>query len=480
MNIFSLKVMNKKPSSISQNGAVIASILIMIVFLGSFVYGLMSLANSNVARARQRLLLLQAQYAAESAADIAIANLNSDSSYGGAVEEVIILETNSYSSAYSVSVSPGADEKERIITATGLVYTPASSVTPTYSRTIEVTAQRTSETASQAMVSRNIIDVHSGVKSIYARDIYVNGYIWLNRNTTDLIAETITVADKNTGAANCSIGGSGNLIKPTSFSDPSQTRTRIRTAYNNCISPPGNTSNTNFEVFANQNNVPKIQSTFIPWDDVMDGTYTNSPTGCNDWTTGGAVRSIPSTAGSKQTHYPDAENGVISSCGVNGNINLGSNQYNITDHVHIRADLCSASACTPTFYNPDSDIRFIFVEGSINFNRLTAPTDSGPIVFVSYGSDPPSKNSVCPYGGSIFLGNNGNTSASSVYLLANNGLCLDRTRFGTDPALGGLSGKNIYIRTNPGTPFDLALDPLFPVEEIPVDLSWRAVRFRRI
>jgi hypothetical protein len=159
---------------------------------------------------------------------------------------------------------------------------------------------------------------------------------------------------------------------------------------------------------------------------------------------------------------------------------LGSGQYNITDNVHIRANLCAASACTPTFFNPTSTLKYVFVEGSVNFASLQTPSNSGPIAFVVYGADPASKTSVCPYGGAAYLGNSGTTSAGSVYLLAINGICLDKTKFSTSPALGGIAGKNIYIATNPGSPFDLTLDPNFPVSRIPVNLTWRAVQYQRL
>jgi len=317
------------------------------------------------------------------------------------------------------------------------------------------------------------------VKNIYAKDIYINGFIDMAKNTTNLVAENITVAGKNTGASNCSIGGSGNLVKPTTFSNPGQTKTNITVAYNNCISPPGNTSNANFNVLANQSNISTVQSMYIPWSQYMDSSYSNAGN-CNDWTTGTSPRKIPSTAGSKKTHYPDSNINVSSSCGTSGDIALGSNQYNITDNVHVRANFCAASACTPTFYNPTSNTYFIFVEGTVNFGALTSASGSGPIVIVTYGSDPASKASSCPYGGATYLGSSGNTNAKAIYLLATNGICLDKTKFGSSPALGGVGGKNIYIATNPGSPWDLQLDNSFPTSQIPIDLYWRAVGYERL
>ncbi|HUP26307.1 MAG TPA: hypothetical protein VM124_01510, partial [Candidatus Limnocylindrales bacterium] len=104
----------------------------------------------------------------------------------------------------------------------------------------------------------------------------------------------------------------------------------------------------------------------------------------------------------------------------------------------------------------------------------------GPIVFITYGADPASLASVCPTGGSLYMGNSGQTSAPAAYLLAQNGLCLDKTKFGSTVALGGVSGKNLYISTNSGTPFDLGIDPQFPLSAIPIDLAWHAARYRRI
>ncbi len=467
-----------------ENGSIIVSILIITIFLTTFIFGLLVLANANIARARGRILLLQSQYAAESGADSAIAELNAgNTTYTGSSSDIEILSTTQYRSTFTTTVAAGADGKEKIITAVGKLYAPASSTTPLYTRTIEVTAQKSSDTTSSSIVSRNIIDIDSGVKNIDAKDIFVNGYVNLNKNTTNLIAENITVADKNTGASNCSIGGTGNLVKPTVFTNPGQTKTIIRTAYSNCLSPPGNTSNSNFDVYPNQTTIQKIQSTLIPWSDYMDSSYQNSPGGCTDWTSGSSPRSIPSTGNTKKTHYPDTSSNVSTSCGTSGNINLASNTYIIKDHAHVRANFCATSACTPTFNNPDATIKFIFIEGSINFDNIITSAGSGPIVFVSYGSDPSSKASVCPLGGSIYIGKATGSlevNAPAAYFLASNGICINQSKFGSSPALGGLSGKNIYIASNSGTPFDLKLDPFFPSDQIPIDLAWRAVRFRRL
>jgi len=475
-------IKTSKPAN--QDGSVLVSILVITLFLSVIISSLIVLANSNLTRARSRIFLLQSQYAAESGADAAIAQLNAgNETYTGSASEVLLLTDAQYKSTYTMSVAAGANSKQKIITATGRVYAPANAATANFTRKIEVIAERSTSSTASSIISRNIIETASSVKTLLARDIYLNGYIKLNKNTTDLIAENITVAGKNTGAPNCSISGTGNLIKPTTFTNAGQTKTNLTLAYNNCISPPGNTSNASFNVLANQSVISKIQSTFIPWSQFMDSSYQNSAGGCNDWTNGSFPRDIPSNGNIKKTHYPDSGNNVSTSCGSSGDLTLASGQYNIKDHVHLRANLCALSACTPIFYNPDTGaagIKYVFIEGTINFDNITTAAGSGPIVFITYGADPASKTGVCPLGGSLYLGNNGQTSAPAIYLLAQNGLCLNQTKFGSAPALGGLSGKNIYISTNSGTPFDLGLDTQFPVASIPIDLSWHASRYRRL
>ena len=465
------------------NGSIVVTILVLLMFSATILLGLDVLANANLLRARGRIFLLQAQYSAESGADAAIATLNSGTTtYTGTPSEVQVLSNAQYRSTYQTTVSAGSSDKQRIIVAVGKVYVPASATTPTYTRTVRVTADRSSTETASSILSRNIIEVASGVKNIYAKDVYVNGYIHMSKNTTNLIAENVTAAGKNTGAGNCSIGGSGNLVKPTSFSTAGQTKTNLTLAFNNCISPPGNTTNADFNVSANNSSISTVQSSYIPWGQYMDSSYQNAPGGCSDWTTGVSPRSIPSTGNTKKTHYPDSSSNVAASCGTNGDINLGSNTYTLHDNVHVRASFCAASACQPTFNNPSASVVYVFVEGTINFTAVTTSPGSGPIVFITYGSDPASKTSVCPLGGSIYIGQQGSSSvdAPAAYFLASNGLCMDGTKFSASPALGGVGGKNIYVATSPGTPFDLKLDPAFPTTAIPIDLAWRESGYQRL
>ncbi|HSW79434.1 MAG TPA: hypothetical protein VLG47_01530 [Candidatus Saccharimonadales bacterium] len=470
-NIFKAKSM--KPDK----GFILPNILFIMMFLTVILFGLVDLSNSVLYRARSRVYQLQALYAAESGADAALAMLNSASgSYSGTASPVTILTAAQDKATFTNTVSAGSDSNQMIIMATGNVYVPKTASTPTYTRTVRVVAKRSSTTTSSAIVSRNILDIASSVKTVTAVDLYINGYINMAKNTNKLYAENITVGGKNTGASNCSIGGTGNLLKPASFTHAGQTKTNLKLQYNNCITPPGNTSNTDFNVSANTS-VDQIVSTFVPFGQFMDNSSLNAGS-CSDWT-GTSPLSIPSVP--NHTHYPDSSSNVSSSCGTSGNIDLGSKTINISDNVHVRANFCQASSCSPTFNNTTSTLKWIFVEGDVDFASVQTSAGSGPIVLVSYGSDPSSLSVACPDGGAIHVGTNGSqtTNAPALFLLASNGLCLERTKFSAGQSLAGVSGKNVYIATNSGTPFDLAFNPTFPVDQIPTNLSWRAVLYQQ-
>lgn len=466
--------------NISERGSIVVTILVIMAFFTTILFGLLILANANLQRARGRIYLLQAQYSAESGADATIAMLNnSSSSYSGTTSPVTVVTNSRYKSTYTTSVTTGSSDKQRIITAVGKVYTPASASTASYTRTIRVTAERTSSSGASSLMSRNIIDIDSSVKNLSGTDIYLNGYFNVRSNSTNVYAESIKVAGKDTGALNCSIEGSGHLNKATSLA--AGQKAVIDVAYNNCITPPGNTTNTNFTVTAHDSSITTIQSIYIPWGQYMDSSYQNSPTGCADWNSSSPV-TIPSTGNTKKTHYPDSSSGVSTSCGTSGNLALGSKTFNITDNVHIRANLCATSACNPTFNNTSGSLKFVFVEGTINFNTVHTSAGSSPLVFVTYGADPGSHSTQCPYGDSIYINKNGSTgtAAPAAYFLAVNDICLYQTKFDANPALGGLGGKNLYIASNSGNPFDLYLDPTFPVSSIPIDLAWRATYYERL
>ena len=72
-----------------QRGSILVTILMITFFLTSVLFGLLLLANANLYRARGRIMMLQAQYSAESGADAAITILNrGNTSFAGDATEV--------------------------------------------------------------------------------------------------------------------------------------------------------------------------------------------------------------------------------------------------------------------------------------------------------------------------------------------------------------------------------------------------------
>lgn len=458
----------------NEHGAIVVTILIIMLFFTAVISGVLLLSNATLTRSRGRVLLLEAQYAAESGVDAAIATLNyTNSSFTGTTSDVTVLTNTRYKATYATSVASSGSNK--VITSTGKVYQPATATSPSYTRTVVITAQETAGTSASGLMSTNNLILGSAVKTVNGSSMYLNGFVKLSKNVNILAFSSLTVAGKDTGASNCSIEGSGSLAN-----NPSSSKATIDVAYNNCITPPGNTSNSQFTVTANDNTVSPIQSLYIPWSAYMDSSYQNAGN-CNDWTGAGSTLTIPSIA--KTSHYPDSSSGISSTCGTSGSINLGSKTINITDNVHLRANLCSSSACTPTFNNTSGSLKFVFVEGSVNFNSLTSASGSSPLVIFAYGADPGSHGSnACPYGDAMYVGNSGQTAAPAIFLLALNSVCIDSTKFPAPPSqtgLGGLGGKNLYIATNSGTPWPLTLNTSFPLSQIPVNLTWKATGYER-
>ena len=83
-----------------QSGAIVVTILALMIFFSTMLLGLVAIANANLSRARGRIMLLQAQYAAESGADAAIADLNASSvdppTYAGTSGDIALLSTGQY------------------------------------------------------------------------------------------------------------------------------------------------------------------------------------------------------------------------------------------------------------------------------------------------------------------------------------------------------------------------------------------------
>lgn len=493
-----------------QKGSILVSILVIMLFLSITVMSLSVVSQTNITRSLQRIYLLQAQYAAESGADAVVAYLNSSSGSFPYSSQEKELYTNGarYRATFTSTISDVAGNTNRkTVDSIGRVYVPASAVTPKYTYKIKVNLDRSTTKFTSSIVSRHSIELASSVKAVMADSMLINEFVKVNKNTSQLAISDITIAGKYPDASNCSLYGAGDLMRNTNLAPG--TKAKIRMAFNNCMdSDPGNTSNADFDVVANDSSIQKIASVYIPWSFVMNnsdgnGEYTSG--NCGDWSSSTPI-TIPAVNGSRTTHYPDTGSGLAPSSACGGSsttpadLNLGTNTYIIKDNVHLRANLCKANACSPTFVNPDANTtKYIFVEGVVNFENVyisngqnypntgTPPMVSqGNIVFISYSTSQVLKDSKqCPSNAAaIRLGKAGseNMFAPNGYFIATNGmLCVDQTKFANSiSSLGGISGKDIYISSNSGTTFTLSFNPAFPLSSIPLDLSWRASSLKRV
>lgn len=492
-----------------ESGSILVSILVIMIFLTMTVLSLAVVSQTNLTRAAQRIYLLQAQYAAESGADVVVAYLNSSAgSYAASgTEKELFTYAPNYRATYQATVvNDPSDANKKTVQSIGRVYQPATAATPRHTYKLNVKLERSSMAFTSSIVSRNSVEIASSVKAVIAQTLFVNEYVRANKNTSEVEINDLTIAGKYPDGGNCSLSGAGSLLRSPDL--PAGTKAKLRMAHHNCMdNPPGDTSNADFDITANDSTLQKIASIYIPWSFKMNnsdggGEYTNGS--CSDWTA--ASPTIPSSGNDRKTHYPSSDAGTVpaSQCAGTGSapadLNLGTKTYTIKDHVHIRANLCKAVACKPTFVNPDpGTTKFVFVEGVINFENVyvsngtgypnagTPPTTSpGNIVFISYSTSQSLQDSKqCPSNSAaIRIGKDGSNSifAPNAYFIATNGmLCVDQTKFTTGvSSLGGISGKDIYISSNSGATFELTFNPEFPLNSVPLDLSWRATNVKRV
>ena len=497
----------RKPQT-SESGSIIVSILVIMIFLTITILSLGVMSEQNRQRSAQRIYLLQAQYAAESGADIALSYTNS----GGTIptgERPLLSYAPYYRATYEVSTI-SVDANKKTATSIGRMYRPATATTPDLTYKIKVDIERSTASFTSTIVSRNSVDIASSVKEVKGNSMFINEYLRSNKNGNKIIIDDLKIAGKYPDASNCSIVGTGDLIRSPELI-AAGVKAQIRTSYNNCISPPGNSSNSDFNVTANDSSLQKVASINIPWDFKMNnndglGNYTSA--GCSAWTNSpyNIPVSVSPEANKRKTHYPDTNAGVVAAFACTGSgsatgsgpadLNLGTDRtYTIYNHAHVRANLCKAYVCTPRFKNPDAGTtKFIFVEGVVNFENVIADDDPaspnyspGSVVFISYSTNQAiSASAQCPSSqASIRIGKATGSReilAPRAYFIAINGtLCIDQSKFTANRStLGGVSGKDIYISSNSGGSFYLTFNPNFPLSQIPLDLTWRSANLKRL
>lgn len=452
----------------SQKGVILVALLVIVATVTTVLFSVLVISSVNIRTSRLNFNLINAQYAAETGADEAIARLNAkrlnDSlpEYTGTDSDRTLLTNGSqYVVRYSATVSPGASEGQKIIRSTGKVYFPASAAEPTAIREVEVVAELKGQRAGASMMSTGIVQVSSNT-TITGKDVLVNEYIELTHPNAKLQMDGLRIAGyKTNGGRQCSIGPRGQILNTT------PTNSVVKLGYKNCAG----TTQAGVDVTQDDSTVSKIGSLEIPWQVFMDSSYTDQGN-CTALINGGNLN---------KGHYPDKGTGasgqVATNCGTNGTLLLSNKSYALSDNVHIRANLCqSNNPCSPTFINNSTEIKYVFVEGSINFYDVKVPSGS-PIVFVSYN------NGICCGGnntGAVYFKGtaaNSTTNAPLAYFLAPKGDVYVNAKV---QSIGGVGGKNIYVSTTGGASHALPINPSFPFGDIPVDIAWYASRYRRV
>lgn len=458
-----------------QDGMILPVLIIITAFLTTVVFSLLTISSTNLKVSRINFYKIAARYAAESGADEAIAMLNAagvnsqNATYGGTSGDKLLLINNTsgsnYKIVYNTTVEEGVTSSQRIIKSTGKLFSPASRTQPNIKSTIEVTANLKGQRSAASMMSTGIIQVSSNVE-ITGKDVLVNEYVELTHPNAKIRMNGLQIAGYKAGGGQpCSVGPNGQILLPATGG------TQMTLARKNCAK----TTQSGVSVTENSSTVSKIGSLEIPWQAYMDSSYTDQGN-CTSLVNGGTVN---------KGHYPNAGSGasgeVATNCGTNGTLALGSKSYTITDHVHIRANLCSqTNVCSPTFTNTSGSLKFIFVEGSINFYDVKVNTGS-PIVFVSYSNGVCCNTKTNPkqLGAVYFNGTAANSTANApnAYFLAPKGDIYVAAKV---QSLGGIGGKNIYISTTGGSSHGMPINPSFPFGDIPVDIAWYAARYRQI
>ncbi len=196
----------------SQNGFVLASLIISTTLLVAVAVAVTTLIINNYSLSVRDTRRLSAQLAADSAADRAIAELNNDANWTGTVGEIELMNNGNYRSTYETAVLAGASPSEKIINVTGRTYAPASAVTPSSTRKYSVDLRSLGSAGGTFSIVTGVggLILNNSAK-IVDGDIYVNGTITMT-NTAQIGLSSNSV---NVKVANQSCPLAGGPSYPT-------------------------------------------------------------------------------------------------------------------------------------------------------------------------------------------------------------------------------------------------------------------------
>jgi hypothetical protein len=167
----------------SQRGSVLISLIIVVPFLILITVSYMQLAGASFTVAQKDQSQTHAQFTADAGADIALQYVNSDSTWTGSGGQIELQNENNVRTTYQSTLTTNSSSS-KTLTVIGRVYRPATSTSPSASKTIHVDLRP---------VTSGTYSVVTGVGGLYMSnsskiiggDVLVNGEIQMS-NTAQI------------------------------------------------------------------------------------------------------------------------------------------------------------------------------------------------------------------------------------------------------------------------------------------------------
>lgn len=471
----SRRILIQNPWSKDSEGMILSAMLIVATFLSFIIFSILVLSSVNVQRSQTRIINTSAQYAAESAADAVIAQLNAGvTSPGTGGADQLLLDNSPYYKVYFNSTISGTGT-QRIITGTGKTFAPSTATSPKITRQIRVTAtQSTAGNVLAKIIATQGVQL-TGATSFTSPEMYLGTRLRLQKSGSNnpwVKVGNLYVAGDDGSNNHCSINGNADGGSPGSGTE---------TIRNYAIAPITNSnlylSNTSCgggqitiapEVVKYENtSVPMPPAISLPWNNTMNpDNYTNPsqfpplsfpgsgnmpPYNQSTLPLNYPCSSLGGTAAATFVpgHYPNNISGVLTSCnatsgskvGSSGRVFIPENYFALTGDVHIRAGICSTTnQCNLRIKNGTNPQRpvAIYAEGGIYGNITQYVTDGGtptaPIILITYST---ATSSTCAFRGTV------NANNFAVYA-PNGDVCIT----GGTATMEGIGGKNVLLSGN--------------------------------
>lgn len=165
-------------------GFIVITILIMTIAITAIATATMVLITSNYQVAQGETHRLQAQLAADAAADYGVQQLNVTPDWTGTSSEVLLFEDASIKTTYTVSVTNDiSDSMKKTMTVIGKAYAPKTNPTPRSERKYEIQLRGVGGGNYSIVTGVGGLNMYNNSK-IVGGNVFVNGTISLSNSAT--------------------------------------------------------------------------------------------------------------------------------------------------------------------------------------------------------------------------------------------------------------------------------------------------------